>query len=95
VRVLRPAPKPDPVVRFETEPGCQMQADWATVGRGEEQLKVLIGTLGWRRATHKGQHRHDENGPSKVRQERSNSFRGKHGRSLGRPHPESFSSLQV
>lgn len=51
VRGLRPAPKPDPVVRFETEPGCQMQADWATVGRGDEQLKVFIGTLGWSRAT--------------------------------------------
>ena len=26
VRGLRPAPRPDPVVRFETEPGQQMQA---------------------------------------------------------------------
>lgn len=51
VRGLRPEPKPDPVVRFETAPGCQMQADWATVGSGEDQLKVFIGTLGWSRAT--------------------------------------------
>ncbi len=51
VRGLRPEPRPDPVVRFETEPGCQMQADWATVGRGSQQLKVFIATLGWSRAT--------------------------------------------
>lgn len=52
VRGLRPAPKPDPVVRFETEPGQQMQADWATVGRGKDKLSVFIGTLGWSRATY-------------------------------------------
>jgi transposase len=52
VRGLRPAPKPDPVVRFETEPGCQMQVDWATIGRGPEQLSVFIATLGWSRMTH-------------------------------------------
>ena len=34
VRGLRTMPAPDPVVRFETDPGRQMQADWATVGRG-------------------------------------------------------------
>jgi transposase len=32
VRGLRTMPGPDPVVRFETEPGRQMQVDWATVG---------------------------------------------------------------
>lgn len=52
VRGLRPAPKPDPVVRFETEPGHQMQADWATVGRGADKLKVFIGTLGWSRSAY-------------------------------------------
>jgi transposase len=52
VRGLIPAPPPDPVVRFETEPGRQMQADWATVGRGSEKLSVFIGTLGWSRATY-------------------------------------------
>lgn len=51
VRGLRFESKPDPVVRFETEPGCQMQADWASVGRGHERLKVFIATLGWSRAT--------------------------------------------
>ena len=52
VRSLRPAPGPDPVVRFETEPGVQMQVDWATMGRGAEQLSVLIATLGWSRAAY-------------------------------------------
>lgn len=49
VRGLAPAAAPDPVVRFETEPGHQMQADWATVGRGSDKLKVFIATLGWSR----------------------------------------------
>jgi len=52
VRGLVPAAPPDPVVRFETEPGRQMQADWATVGRRSEKLSVFIGTLGWSRAAY-------------------------------------------
>lgn len=52
VRGLCPVAKPDPLVRFETEPGCQMQADWATVGRGGDKLSVFIGTLGWSRAAY-------------------------------------------
>jgi transposase len=46
VRGLVPAAAPDAVVRFETEPGQQMQADWATVGSGAGKLKVFIATLG-------------------------------------------------
>jgi len=49
VRGLRPAPKPEPIVRFETEPGEQMQADWASIGTGRERLSVFIATLGWSR----------------------------------------------
>ena len=52
VRGLRPAPRPDPVVRFETEPGQQMQADWATINHGGEKMKVFVGTLGWSRAAY-------------------------------------------
>ena len=52
VHGLVPAAPPDPVVRFETEPGRQMQADWAAVGRGAEKLSVFIGTLGWSRAAY-------------------------------------------
>jgi transposase len=52
VRGLRTTPTPDPVVRFETEPGRQMQADWATVGRGAGRLCVFVATLGWSRAAY-------------------------------------------
>jgi transposase len=52
VRGLAPAPPSPPIIRFETEPGHQMQADWATVGRGADKLKVFIATLGWSRATY-------------------------------------------
>ena len=45
-------PAVEPVVRFETEPGQQMQADWAHVGRGPDKLKVFIATLGWSRAAY-------------------------------------------
>ena len=52
VRELLPAPAPEPIVRFETEPGRQMQADWASVGRGGDKLKVFIAALGWSRAAY-------------------------------------------
>lgn len=52
VRGLVPAAVPEPQVRFETEPGRQMQADWASVGRGGDKLKVFIATLGWSRAAY-------------------------------------------
>lgn len=52
VRGLVPVPLAEPVVRFETEPDQQMQADWATVGRGRDRLKVFIATLGWSRAAY-------------------------------------------
>ncbi len=48
VRGLTPTPAAEPVVRFETEPGHQMQADWASVGRGADKLSVFIATLGWK-----------------------------------------------
>lgn len=52
VRGLLSAPTPPPAVRFETEPGHQMQADWASVGRGADKLSVFIATLGWSRAAY-------------------------------------------
>jgi transposase len=45
------AAKVDPVVRFETEPGVQMQADFTTIRRGQFPLKALVATLGFSRAT--------------------------------------------
>jgi transposase len=52
VRGLRTMPPADPVVRFETEPGRQMQADWATVRGGGGRLSVFVATLGWSRAAY-------------------------------------------
>jgi transposase len=49
---LRPTAKPDPLVRFETEPGRQMQADFGTIRKGRDRLSVFIATLGWSRATY-------------------------------------------
>lgn len=43
--------EPEPVVRFETEPGKQMQADFTTVRRGREPLIALVATMGYSRAT--------------------------------------------
>ena len=47
-----PAAEPEPVVRFETAPGEQMQVDWAVIRRGAERLSVFVATLGWSRATY-------------------------------------------
>jgi transposase len=49
---LRPAAAPEPVVRFETAPGEQMQVDWATIRRGTNRLSVFVATLGWSRNTY-------------------------------------------
>lgn len=49
---LRPVAKPEPMIRFETDPGRQMQADFATIRRGRDRLAVFIATLGWSRATY-------------------------------------------
>ena len=46
---LRPQQKPDPVVRFETEPGQQMQVDWCVFRRGKAPLSAFVATLGWSR----------------------------------------------
>ncbi|MBG6082442.1 IS21 family transposase [Rubrivivax gelatinosus] len=44
------AVQPEPVVRFETAPGQQMQADFTIVRRGREALVALVATLGYSRA---------------------------------------------
>jgi transposase len=41
----------EPVVRFETPPGRQMQADFTTIRRGRDPLKAFVATLGFSRAT--------------------------------------------
>ena len=41
----------EPLVRFETEPGQQMQADFTVVRRGRDPLLALVATLGYSRAS--------------------------------------------
>lgn len=40
------------VVRFETEPGEQLQVDYTTIRRGHNPLKALVATLGYSRASY-------------------------------------------
>jgi transposase len=42
----------EPVIRFETAPGDQMQVDWAVIRRGGDRLSVFVATLGWSRAAY-------------------------------------------
>jgi transposase len=46
---LHPAKDPEPVVRFETEPGKQMQADWCELRKGKNPLYAFVATLGFSR----------------------------------------------
>src|SRR5438067_2027201 len=43
--------EPEPVVRFETPPGKQMQADFTIVRRGRDPLLALVATMGYSRAS--------------------------------------------
>lgn len=43
--------EPEPVVRFETEPGKQMQADFTIILRGRAPQLALVATLGYSRAS--------------------------------------------
>lgn len=52
LRCLKPTIKDEPIVRFETEPGKQMQVDWAVFQRGKERLSAFIATLGYSRASY-------------------------------------------
>lgn len=48
----RRAVQVDPVVRFETPPGHQLQVDFTTIRRGQNPLKAFVATLGYSRATY-------------------------------------------
>ena len=52
VASLRPKQAVEPVIRFKTESGEQMQVDWAVIRRGSNRLSVFVATLGWSRATY-------------------------------------------
>ena len=52
---MRPATLVEPVVRFETDPGVQLQTDWAELGRWpledeRVELSALVAILGYSRA---------------------------------------------
>lgn len=49
---LKQAMPDDPVVRFETPPGQQMQADFTWVRKGRDPLVAFVATLGYSRATY-------------------------------------------
>ena len=43
---------PEPVMRFETAPGKQMQADFTTIRRGRDRLLAFVATLGYSRTSY-------------------------------------------
>lgn len=48
----RPLPAEDPVVRFETAPGEQLQVDWVEFRKSADPLYAFCSTLGYSRASH-------------------------------------------
>ncbi|RWA52272.1 transposase [Cupriavidus sp. UYMSc13B] len=55
LQTLKPAGRPDPVVRFETAPGQQMQMDWIEFrksGHKHGMLAAFVATLGYSRASY-------------------------------------------
>ena len=52
MRTLRPAPVADPVVRFETAMGEQLQVDWVEFRKGSAPLHAFCATLGFSRASY-------------------------------------------
>jgi transposase len=49
VATFKPTPKDDPVVRFETQPGEQMQVDWGAFKLNGKRVSLFLATLGWSR----------------------------------------------
>jgi transposase len=46
---LKPKRRDDPVVRFETPPGRQMQVDWGVFRLNGQRVSLFLATLGWSR----------------------------------------------
>ncbi|MCH8136749.1 MAG: IS21 family transposase [Proteobacteria bacterium] len=46
---LKPKAKDDPLVRFETPPGQQMQVDWGAFKLNGQRISLFLATLGWSR----------------------------------------------
>lgn len=47
---LKSVAKPELIIRFETQPGQQMQVDFTTIRRHHTTLKAFVATLGYSRA---------------------------------------------
>ena len=52
LRGIKPAQPVDPVVRFETAAGEQMQVDWVEFRKGRDPLYAFCATLGYSRASY-------------------------------------------
>lgn len=52
LRTLRPAPPAEPLIRFETTMGEQLQVDWVEFRKGEQPLHAFCATLGYSRASY-------------------------------------------
>ena len=52
MRTLRPAAPAEPVVRFETAMGEQLQVDWVEFRKGSAPLHAFCATLGFSRASY-------------------------------------------
>ncbi|MEQ5664742.1 IS21 family transposase [Providencia alcalifaciens] len=51
---FKPIIAPEPIVRFETPPGQQMQIDFTTIRRSKQTLKAFVATLSYSRAWQQG-----------------------------------------
>ena len=49
VASLKPTAPEDPLVRFETKPGEQLQVDWGEFRQGRDPLAAFVATLGYSR----------------------------------------------
>lgn len=47
---FKPTAPSEPVIRYETQPGEQLQIDFTTIRRGKKTLKAFVATLGYSRA---------------------------------------------
>jgi transposase len=45
LREIRPAPPPEPIVRFETKPGSQLQIDFVVLRRGALPLRAFTAAV--------------------------------------------------
>ena len=52
LRTFKPTQTIEPLVRFETAPGEQMQVDWVEFRKGREPLHAFCATLGYSRASY-------------------------------------------